>query len=547
MLYASVEGFLNVPVLGSTAGAAGRRGRGVKGAARHRARRRGGRPRGVRQVGLRHGRLVRRRDRHDRGRPASRCAVDRDDRDPAPGRGGGAGLRRWTPTAATTTGAPWWWRRPTAARTTATPPPGASRCSRGRRPPAPSGPSGPSPSGSAATVTPTPWTPSTDALDDRAGPVRCGAPAGWPDSGLLSLAMINVAAMVSPRNLPMMAEYGWSLIFFVLVAVILFLIPVSLAISELATAWPRRGGVYPWVKEAFRGRAGFLAVWCDWSENLVWFPTVLSFTATSLAYAIDPSLANSKYLPGLGDARDLLGHHPGRLPRGRGDERDRLDRDDPGRDRPGDPRDRPRRGLPGGRQQLEHPVLGRRPDPQPRPHQPRLPRGRDPDVRRDGGGGLPRRPGPRPGPGLPAGDPAGGGDHGGVHDPRVAGAGGRRAAARDQPRGRRDAGLPGGLRRPRGGLAAGAHRDPGHDRRRRPHGALDHRAGDGPRRGGRPGGDAARAGARRTPPARPPGSCSSRRSAGASSACSSCSSRASAPRTGSSRCSPPRSSSSCTR
>ncbi len=63
--------------------------------------------------------------------------------------------------------------------------------------------------------------------------------------GVFALAMINVAAMVSPRNLPMMAEYGWSLIFFVLVAVILFLVPVSLAISELATAWPRRGGVYP--------------------------------------------------------------------------------------------------------------------------------------------------------------------------------------------------------------------------------------------------------------------------------------------------------------
>jgi putative glutamate/gamma-aminobutyrate antiporter len=112
---------------------------------------------------------------------------------------------------------------------------------------------------------------------------------------VLALAMINIAAMVSPRNLPMMAEYGWSLIFFVMVAVILFLVPVSLAISELATAWPRRGGVYPWVKEAFRGRAGFLAVWCDWAENLVWFPTVLSFTAASLAYAIDPSLANNKY------------------------------------------------------------------------------------------------------------------------------------------------------------------------------------------------------------------------------------------------------------
>lgn len=110
--------------------------------------------------------------------------------------------------------------------------------------------------------------------------------------GVAALAMINVAAMVSPRNLPMMAEYGWASIFFVVLAVVLFLIPVSLAIAELATAWPRRGGVYPWVKEAFRGRAGFLAVWCDWAENLAWFPTVLAFTAASFAYAFDPELAN---------------------------------------------------------------------------------------------------------------------------------------------------------------------------------------------------------------------------------------------------------------
>ena len=44
-------------------------------------------------------------------------------------------------------------------------------------------------------------------------PRRAGRAAGL---GVLALAMINVAAMVSPRNLPMMAEYGWSLIFFVL-------------------------------------------------------------------------------------------------------------------------------------------------------------------------------------------------------------------------------------------------------------------------------------------------------------------------------------------
>jgi amino acid transporter len=115
--------------------------------------------------------------------------------------------------------------------------------------------------------------------------------------GVFALAMINVAAIVSPRNAPMMAEYGWTMFFYLGVAILLFLIPIALASAELATGWPQAGGVYAWVREAFGHRRGFLAVWSDWSENLAWFPTVLSFIAGSLAYAIDPSLAgNSVYL-----------------------------------------------------------------------------------------------------------------------------------------------------------------------------------------------------------------------------------------------------------
>ena len=90
-----------------------------------------------------------------------------------------------------------------------------------------------------------------------------------------------------------MAEYGWSMFFFLGLSIVLFLIPVALAAAELATGWPEAGGVYAWVKEAFGERSGFLAVWCEWSENLTWFPTVLSFIAGSLAYAISPDLASS--------------------------------------------------------------------------------------------------------------------------------------------------------------------------------------------------------------------------------------------------------------
>jgi len=63
----------------------------------------------------------------------------------------------------------------------------------------------------------------------------------------------------------------------------------------LATGWPRAGGVYAWVKAGFGPRSGFLAVWFDWIENVVWFPTVLSFVAATIAYTFQPNLANNKW------------------------------------------------------------------------------------------------------------------------------------------------------------------------------------------------------------------------------------------------------------
>jgi amino acid transporter len=108
--------------------------------------------------------------------------------------------------------------------------------------------------------------------------------------GVFVLAMINVAAVLSLRNLPPMAEFGWSSIGWYLIGTITFLIPLSLAGAELATGWPKGGGVYAWVKEAFGETGGFIAVFCEWSNDLVWFPTILAFLASTFAYVIDPAL-----------------------------------------------------------------------------------------------------------------------------------------------------------------------------------------------------------------------------------------------------------------
>lgn len=112
--------------------------------------------------------------------------------------------------------------------------------------------------------------------------------------GIFTLAMINVAAIVSLRNLPLMAEYGLASIFFYAVAAIAFFVPVGLVAAELATTYPESGGIYAWVKRGFGAKYGFLAVWMEWVENVVWFPTVLSFVAATIAYTISPSLDENK-------------------------------------------------------------------------------------------------------------------------------------------------------------------------------------------------------------------------------------------------------------
>jgi glutamate:GABA antiporter len=112
--------------------------------------------------------------------------------------------------------------------------------------------------------------------------------------GMTSLAMIDVAAVISLRNLPTIAEYGWASIFIFGLALIGFMIPISFAAAELASGWAETGGVYVWVREAFGNKSGAVAIWADWAENLVWFPTVLAFIAASLAYLLVPSWATNK-------------------------------------------------------------------------------------------------------------------------------------------------------------------------------------------------------------------------------------------------------------
>ena len=112
---------------------------------------------------------------------------------------------------------------------------------------------------------------------------------------IFMLTMMNVAAIGSVKNWPTIAECGFSSLFFLLLATLCFFIPTAMVSAELATGWPKIGGVYIWVKEAFGHRAGFLAIWLQWVQTVIWYPTSLSFIAGTLAYLFHPEFLNNKF------------------------------------------------------------------------------------------------------------------------------------------------------------------------------------------------------------------------------------------------------------
>lgn len=112
---------------------------------------------------------------------------------------------------------------------------------------------------------------------------------------IFSLTMITVGSVDSIRNLPATALFGSQLISFFALGALFFLIPTALISAELASAWAMEGGIYIWVKQAFGKRVGFLAIWLQWIENVIWYPTILSFVAGSIGYLIDPALASQPF------------------------------------------------------------------------------------------------------------------------------------------------------------------------------------------------------------------------------------------------------------
>ncbi len=111
---------------------------------------------------------------------------------------------------------------------------------------------------------------------------------------LYPLVLLIIAAIDNIRNLPAAAMFGSSLIFFFILSALIFLIPTALMAAELSAAFPEKGGIYEWVNKAFGKKWAMASIWLQWINTMVWYPTMLSFIAGTLAYLINPELAQNK-------------------------------------------------------------------------------------------------------------------------------------------------------------------------------------------------------------------------------------------------------------
>lgn len=71
--------------------------------------------------------------------------------------------------------------------------------------------------------------------------------------------------------------------------------PCALICAELASTYPRDGGLFEWVKEAYGEKFGFLVSWLNWTSKIFWYTSFLTFLTINVSFAINmPELSENK-------------------------------------------------------------------------------------------------------------------------------------------------------------------------------------------------------------------------------------------------------------
>ena len=116
--------------------------------------------------------------------------------------------------------------------------------------------------------------------------------------------MMTTSSVASLRAAPTMAVYGLACVFLYVVPAIVFLLPT---VAGLGGARLRLGRAASTTgcSQGISKPMGFLAVWCQFAMTIFYYPSLLGFVASTLAYVINPALASQRRVDGA--------RHRGRL------------------------------------------------------------------------------------------------------------------------------------------------------------------------------------------------------------------------------------------
>lgn len=117
--------------------------------------------------------------------------------------------------------------------------------------------------------------------------------------GIRDIVIMNVIAILSLRQIPNVAPYGASAMLLWLLAAGCLFFPLAMVCGELSTGWPKDGGIFVWVKEAWGKRVGWIVVVCYLFSCVLFFPLMLQFAFAALGYIISPELAENPTFIGV--------------------------------------------------------------------------------------------------------------------------------------------------------------------------------------------------------------------------------------------------------
>ncbi len=114
---------------------------------------------------------------------------------------------------------------------------------------------------------------------------------------LFGFFTLTASMLMSADEYPAFAQSGLLAFIYLLLAGLLWFLPVALCSAEMATVegW-EEGGVFAWVRNSLGDRSGFIAVFFQWLQITVNFVTMIYFIIGALTYIVDLPIINENPL-----------------------------------------------------------------------------------------------------------------------------------------------------------------------------------------------------------------------------------------------------------